>query len=116
MTVVDAAPPSPPPEGGDEEKPKPTAYYRPSRDAILRLLKAKVDTLSAQKNFNKFDHLMRSLGREGLLEPTADPALVRGKMRRSCHLTAAARCQAAIDQIAQYLPPTLLPQLIGCYE
>jgi ribonuclease H2 subunit B len=75
--VVDAAPLSPPPED-EEEKPKPTAYYRPSREAILAILRGKVDRLAEEGNFAKFDHLVRGLGREGLLEAGADPALVQG--------------------------------------
>lgn len=73
--MVDA-PPSPPPEG---EGSSPTAYYRPSREAILTILKAKVDRLAAAETFGKFDHLVRALGREGLLDAGADPALVQGQ-------------------------------------
>ncbi len=75
--MVDAAPPSPPPEE-EEEKPKPTAYYRPSTEAILAILRSKVDKFAEADTFAKFDHLVRGLGRDGLLEAGADPALVQG--------------------------------------
>ncbi|BEJ16780.1 hypothetical protein CspHIS471_0601810 [Cutaneotrichosporon sp. HIS471] len=94
-------------EGGNkaQDKPKPVAYYRPSREAMLSIVKAKVDRLAAADNFNKFDHLVRGLGRDGLLETSADPTLVQ-----------AARTCAAIEHVAQYLPPSLLASLSSSYD
>ncbi|GMK58325.1 hypothetical protein CspeluHIS016_0503570 [Cutaneotrichosporon spelunceum] len=81
------------------------AYYRPSRAAMLAIVRAKVDSLAAADTFDKFDHLVRGLGRDGLLEPSADPALVH-----------AARVSAAIEHVAQYLPPPLLASLTASYD
>ncbi|CAK9779475.1 hypothetical protein CC85DRAFT_288554 [Cutaneotrichosporon oleaginosum] len=95
-------------EGVDEaegSRPRSTAYYRSSREVILELLRRKVDRLADEANFSKFDHLVRGLGRDGLLETGADPVLVQ-----------AARNTAAIEHIAQYLPPLLLPMLIASYD
>ncbi|KAL1408621.1 hypothetical protein Q8F55_005434 [Vanrija albida] len=100
---VDAAPPSPPPEGG--EKAKGQTYYRPSTDAIVRVLRRKVDLLASPEQFNKFDHLVRGLGRDGLLGAGVEEELVQ-----------AARNRAAIEHVAQFLPPTLLPTLVATYE
>ena len=33
--------------------------------------------MSNPEQYEKFDHLVRALGRDGLLDPTADPELVR---------------------------------------
>ncbi|WOO82953.1 uncharacterized protein LOC62_04G006433 [Vanrija pseudolonga] len=99
-----AAPPSPPPEGG-ESKTKGQTYYRPSIDAIVRVLRRKVDLLASPEQFGKFDHLLRGLGRDGLLVAGVDEGLVQ-----------AARNRAAIEHVAQYLPSTLLPSLTATYD
>lgn len=65
---------------GETSKAKDRAYYRPSRDAILRLLKLKVDNLAHSKELGKFDHLVRGLGRDGLLTAGSDEKLVTGKL------------------------------------
>lgn len=74
--------PSPPPESaGDSEKSKEEGqvYYRPSREAILKVLRRKVAHVAS--HFEEFDHLVRSLGRDGLLGADADPKLVEGELR-----------------------------------
>jgi hypothetical protein len=41
-------------------------------------LKAKVEKLAKVENFHKFDHLVRSLGRDGLLSSGVGEKLVEG--------------------------------------
>lgn len=78
--------PSPPPESeaaeprGDEEG---QTYYRPSREAIIAVLKRKVAHVAA--HFDHFDHLVRALGRDGLLGADADKELVESELRHSSH-------------------------------
>lgn len=52
-------------------------YYRPSREAILKILRRKVTHVAS--HFEEFDHLVRSLGRDGLLGSDADQKLVDGE-------------------------------------
>lgn len=53
-------------------------YYRPSRDAILSVLRRKVAHIAA--HFQEFDHLVRALGRDGLVGADVDAALVEGEL------------------------------------
>lgn len=92
-------------DGDEEGSSKVISYYRPCRDAILSVLKAKTDNLSDTKNFDRFEHLVRGLGRDGLLEAGVDEAIV-----------AAARSKAAAEHIAQYITPELLATLLSSYE
>ena len=84
--------PSPPPEadagqaetatsGGKEGDERGQVYYRPSREAILAVLRRKVAHVAS--HFEEFDHLVRSLGRDGLLGSDADKTLVEGMLRHS---------------------------------
>ena len=52
-------------------------YYRPSLDLTLKMLRLKVDYLASESQFGLFDHLVRSIGRAGLLDPGADAELVK---------------------------------------
>lgn len=73
--------PSPPPESAESKDPKDEegqVYYRPSREAILNVLRRKVTHVAS--HFEEFDHLVRSLGRDGLLGADADAKLVEGKL------------------------------------
>lgn len=79
--------PSPPPESAPEsalegegkpEEVEGQVYYRPSRDAILAVLQRKVAHVAA--HFQEFDHLVRALGRDGLLGADADAKLVEGEL------------------------------------
>lgn len=47
---------------------------------ILAVLKLKVENLAKAETFAKFDHLVRSLGRDGLLESGVDEKLVQGEL------------------------------------
>jgi ribonuclease H2 subunit B len=73
--VVPAGPPSPSSSNGDLT-PKGETYYRPSTQVIINHLKRKVDHFAAPETYEKFDHLVRGLGRDGLLETSANPELV----------------------------------------
>lgn len=46
-----------------------------------------MDNLANEDNFGKFDHLIRSLGRDGLLEPGVKEELVQGGWKRNRLLT-----------------------------
>lgn len=98
------------------ESSKALAYYRPSREAIVALLKAKTDHLADPATFNKFDHLVRGLGRDGLSEPGADEKVVSGELHAFPTNRLAARSKAAAEHIAQYITPDLLKDLLSCYE
>ena len=73
--------PSPPPESGDsdENKGRRQVYYRPSLELALRLLDQKNQFFADESQFGKFDHLVRSLGRDGLLDPSVEVDLVKGE-------------------------------------
>ena len=51
-------------------------YYRPSIQIIINHLKRKIEHFAAPEQYEKFDHLVRGLGRDGLLESSASPELV----------------------------------------
>jgi ribonuclease H2 subunit B len=51
-------------------------YYRPSKEIIINHLKRKVEHFAAPEIYEKFDHLVRGLGRDGLLESSANTELV----------------------------------------
>ena len=78
LIVVVPPVPSSPDSQGRESIGKGTAYYRPSLEAVLRLVKAKVDMFATPENWECFDHNVRSLNRDGLLAEGVDPALVQG--------------------------------------
>lgn len=67
--------------------------------------------LVSPREFAKFDHLLRSLGRDGLL-PTSTTAT--SPIDEA--IVAAARSRAAVEQIAAYLPPALLASLVAEYD
>jgi hypothetical protein len=56
-----------------------TTYYRPSQDAILRLLRAKVEWFAQEPRWAAFDHNIRQLGRDGLLASGVDDGLVKSE-------------------------------------
>ncbi|WVR07781.1 hypothetical protein IAU60_004824 [Kwoniella sp. DSM 27419] len=84
---------------------RPQRYYRPSVPCALKLLRLKVDHFAREDEFEKFDHLVRSLGRDGLLEGEA-----QGELRRL------ARLKAACEHLSQWLPPTITSQLSASYH
>jgi len=61
-------------------------YYRPSLDLTLKLLQMKIEYFADDSRFGMYDHLVRSLGREGLLEPGVDPELVKCEVILRWHL------------------------------
>ena len=73
--MVPAGPPSPSSSSGDISL-KGETYYRPSTQIIINHLKRKVDHFAAPETYEKFDHLVRGLGRDGLLESSANAELV----------------------------------------
>ncbi len=76
--VMPSAPPSPLPDGESSlpKEKKQQVYYRPSLDLTLRLLRLKIQYFASESHFGMFDHLVRSLGRDGLLEPSAEIEVV----------------------------------------
>ncbi|WWD19530.1 hypothetical protein CI109_103991 [Kwoniella shandongensis] len=104
--VVPMAPPSPPTESQSEsQSSSKQRYYRPSLPLIINHLKKKVEYFAREEEFEKFDHLVRGLGRDGLLDAEADKELLR-----------LARLKAGCEHLAQWLPPAVLPKLVESYD
>ncbi|KAK4683816.1 ribonuclease H2 subunit B, partial [Tremellales sp. Uapishka_1] len=103
--VVPPVPPSPPSESGSSSSPSKTVYYRPSMENILKLLRSKVEYFSQNENVDRFDHLQRALGRDGLLGTDVNEELVRS-----------ARIKASIEHFAQWLPASAVSSLNAFYD
>ncbi|KAK8853116.1 hypothetical protein IAR55_003817 [Kwoniella newhampshirensis] len=102
--VISTAPPSPPSDASSSQPPK-QRYFRPSLPLIIKHLRKKVDFLAREEEFEKFDHLVRGLGRDGLLDTEADRGLIR-----------LARLKAGCEHFAQWLPPPVLSTLVESYD
>jgi len=78
IQVVPTGPPSPPSSSSDLSisKSNSETYYRPSIPIIINHLKRKVEHFAAPEQYEKYDHLVRGLGRDGLLESSASQELV----------------------------------------
>ncbi|WWC91594.1 uncharacterized protein L201_006540 [Kwoniella dendrophila CBS 6074] len=79
-------------------------YYRPSIQIIINHLKRKAEHLSQPEQFEKFDHLVRGLGRDGLLGEEYED------------LRKLARIQASYEHLSQWLPPQISTQLIQSHD
>lgn len=80
LAVIPAGPPTPPAESTSATvKSRGTSYYRPSMEMILKLLKIKIDYFASEDQWNCFDHLVRNLGRDGLLGKDTNQELVRSE-------------------------------------
>lgn len=77
MPVISTAPPSPDPSSSPQ--PPTQSFYRPSQDLIIQHLKRKAGFFAGPEEFEKFDHLVRGLGRDGLLEKDIDEELLSCK-------------------------------------
>jgi len=79
-----------------------------------------VDHFAAPETYEKFDHLVRGLGRDGLLETSANAELVARMFPFQAFATLAnyvvARLKGSIEHLAQYLSPTILTALNAQYE
>jgi ribonuclease H2 subunit B len=119
VSVIPAGPPSPSSSTGDLT-PKGERYYRPSTQIIINHLKRKVDHFAAPDQYEKFDHLVRGLGRDGLLETSANTELVERMFPSSVSTIliddVVARLKGSIEHLAQYLPSTILAALNEQYE
>jgi len=86
--VIPNAPPSTESINGDSQSEKKRsagiAYYRPSLDAILRLLKLKIEWFANEERWGAFDHNIRQLGREGLLAKGVDEDLIKSEFSAIC--------------------------------
>jgi hypothetical protein len=51
---------------------------------MLAHLRAKVDHLALPERFEQFDHMVRSLNRDGLYDPSVSPKMTKG-MYRLCN-------------------------------
>ncbi|WVQ73094.1 hypothetical protein IAR50_002657 [Cryptococcus sp. DSM 104548] len=107
VKVVSAAPPSP--KASQPASPSPAAkrdkYYRPSVELVVKHLKSKVEFFAKPEEFEKFDHLIRALGRDGLLGKSADGPLLT-----------MARKKAAIEHLSQWLSQPIVTKLIDSYD
>lgn len=85
IQVVPTGPPSPPSSSSDLSisKSNSETYYRPSIPIIINHLKRKVEHFAAPEQYEKYDHLVRGLGRDGLLESSANQELVTCKIPSS---------------------------------
>ncbi|AAW45309.1 hypothetical protein CNBH3810 [Cryptococcus deneoformans B-3501A] len=101
--VISTAPPSPDPSSSPQ--PPTQSFYRPSQDLIIQHLKRKAGFFAGPEEFEKFDHLVRGLGRDGLLEKDIDEELL-----------SSARLRAACDHLAQWLPGPVLSKLVKSYD
>ncbi|WVR00287.1 hypothetical protein IAU59_007430 [Kwoniella sp. CBS 9459] len=81
-------------------------YYKPSIQLAIKHLQRKVDHFAQVSEFEKFDHLVRSLGRDGLL----------GQGASGDELRRLARIRAACDHMQQWLDPEVTKRLIGTYD
>ncbi|CAD6573945.1 MAG: hypothetical protein TREMPRED_000969 [Tremellales sp. Tagirdzhanova-0007] len=103
------APPSPPLDSHADDsrrEEKKQVYYRPSLDLTLRLLRLKIDYFASPSQFCKFDHLVRSLGRDGILETGSD----------SVELLKQARIEASLAHLSQWLPAGIVASLFESYD
>ena len=88
IEVIDNAPPSPPAESdAGPSRASGTAYYRPSMDRLMAMLRKKAAFVAREEQFEMFDHLVRGLGRDGLLASGTELELVR----RACMLRVGSR-------------------------
>ncbi|KGB76950.1 hypothetical protein CNBG_2788 [Cryptococcus deuterogattii R265] len=101
--VISVAPPSPNPSSSPQ--PPTQSYYRPSHDLIVQHLKCKAQFFATPEEFEKFDHLVRGLGKDGLLEKDINEELLNS-----------ARLRAACDHLAQWLPAPVLSNLVKSYD
>jgi ribonuclease H2 subunit B len=92
-------------------------------EMILKLLKIKIDYFASEDQWNCFDHLVRSLGRDGLLGKDTNQELVRSEYNSSTYsdevadyLLSAARIKATVEHYSQYLPPSVTKTLNDSYE
>ncbi|WRT70336.1 uncharacterized protein IL334_007334 [Kwoniella shivajii] len=89
------------------ENPTPAQiYYRPSVAIVLNHLKKKVDHLSSPEQYEKFDHLVRGLGKDGLLDGEGDMDVLRNLAKR----------KAVCEHLSQWLPPSVTAQLAESYN
>ena len=67
-------------EDGDNDgsSSKKQVYYRPSHDRIITHLRAKVDHVAHPERFEQFDHMVRSLNRDGLYDAAASAEMTHG--------------------------------------
>ncbi|WWC71895.1 uncharacterized protein I206_105854 [Kwoniella pini CBS 10737] len=79
-------------------------YYRPSIPMILNHLKKKVEHFAQPEEFEKFDHLVRGLSKDGLLGDDYE------------ELRNLSRIQASIDHLSQWLPREITQQLLNSYD
>lgn len=79
MSVVPTGPPSPPSSSSSItlDKVNSSTYYRPSTGIIINHLKRKIEHFAQPEQYEKFDHLVRGLGRDGLLESSANQDMLR---------------------------------------
>ncbi|TYJ58445.1 hypothetical protein B9479_000651 [Cryptococcus floricola] len=107
VKIISAAPPSP--KASQPASPSPTAkgekYYRPSIELVVKHLKSKVEFFAKPEEFEKFDHLIRAFGRDGMLGRSADDPLLT-----------MARKKAAIEHLSQWLSQPIVTKLIDSYD
>ena len=53
-------------------------YYRPSQERVQTHLRAKVEHISAPERFEQFDHMVRTLNRDGLYDAAASADMTLG--------------------------------------
>ncbi|WVO12513.1 hypothetical protein L204_100113 [Cryptococcus depauperatus] len=80
-------------------------YYRPSMDKVIQYLKKKVQFFAQEEECEKFDHLVRSFARDGLLDKNIDDELLK-----------LAKLKAACEHLSQWLPLPIHLKLLQCYD
>ncbi|WVF73110.1 hypothetical protein IAT40_007929 [Kwoniella sp. CBS 6097] len=91
---------------GSDARSRVQRYYKPSPELVVKHLKRKIEHFAQVSEFEKFDHLVRSLGRDGLLGDGADI----DELRRL------ARIRAACDHMQQWLDPEIAKLLAKTYD
>jgi ribonuclease H2 subunit B len=87
-------------------------YYRPSRAIIINHLMRKIEHFAAPEQYEKFDHLVRGLGRDGLLETSANSELVSRMslslcpVQTSCAALIVSRKVERFDRAFSSIPPS----------
>ncbi|WWC64461.1 uncharacterized protein I303_107071 [Kwoniella dejecticola CBS 10117] len=88
------------PSSPSSAKSKDQKYYRPSIPMLLNHLKRKVEYFSQPQEFEKFDHLVRGLSKDGLLGDEYEELRKLSRMQASC------------EHLSQWLPPRISIQLV----
>jgi hypothetical protein len=114
--VVPTGPPSPSSSNPDLSATKSNneTYYRPAIPIIINHLKRKVQHFAAPEQYEKYDHLVRGLGRDGLLESSANQELVTRELPDVSYCTELISSGEVerVNRASRTVPPFHNPSLV----